>query len=92
MRTGLKTGVNVDALDIGAGLRELTACGYQESNTRMVIEHALMRWARGEEAQAERGAIDKSFHGISLTCWYRVLAAAMAGATRRIDSRAQAKS
>ena len=78
MRTGLKTGWNVDALDISAGLRELTACGYSEPNTHMVIQHALMRWARGEEAQAERGAIDQKFHGIPLTCWYRVLAGAMA--------------
>lgn len=77
MRQGLKTGVNVDALDIGAGLRELAACGYPEPNTRMVIEHALMRWARGEESQAERGAIDRKFHGIDLSSWYRVLAAAM---------------
>jgi|GEM_PF-1856083 len=80
MRTGLVTGHNVDALDIAAGLRELTACGYNEAETRMVIEYALMRWARGEEEAAERGAIDRGFHGISLTCWRRVLAAAMAAA------------
>ena len=46
----------------------------------MVIEYALMRWARGEEDQAQKGAIDRAFHGIHLTCWLRVLAAAMAGA------------
>jgi hypothetical protein len=40
---------------------------------------ALMRWARGEEAAAERGAIDGSFHGIDYTSWRRVLAAARAG-------------
>jgi hypothetical protein len=69
---------NVDRINVAAGLRELTACGYEEPRTVMVIEHALMRWARGEEEAAEKGAIDCSFHGISLTCWRRVLAAAMA--------------
>lgn len=37
-----------------------------------------MRWGRGEEEEAERGAIDRNFYRISLTCWRRVLAAAMA--------------
>lgn len=77
----LVAGVNKDALDIAAGIRELAACGYTDSaETQMVIQYALQRWARGEEAQAERGAIDRSFHGIDLTSWRRVLAAAMAGA------------
>ena len=78
MRTGLETGHNVDPVDVAAGMRELTECGYDEPKTRMVIEHALMRWARGEEEQAERGAIDREFHGIAFTCWRRVLAAAVA--------------
>ena len=81
MGTGLVTGHNVDPVNVAAGMRELTACGYEESETRMVIEYALMRWARGEEEQAERGAIDKDFHGISFTCWRRVLAAAVASAS-----------
>ncbi len=72
-------GYNVDHIDCDAGLRELTACGYDEPKTRMVIEYALMRWARGEEKEAQRGAIDRDFHGINLTCWIRVLAAARAG-------------
>lgn len=80
MRTGLVPGHNVDRINVGAGLRELAACGYSEPETSFVIQHALMRWARGEEEQAQRGAIDSSFHGISLTCWYRVLAAAKVGA------------
>ena len=71
-------GYNVDRIDVAAGLRELKACGYDEPHTTMVIEHALMRWARGEEAAAQLGAIDESFHGIHLTCWIRVLAAARA--------------
>jgi len=73
-------GYNVDRIDVAAGLRELKACGYIELETVMVIKYALMRWARGEEEQAQRGAIDRAFHGINLTSWLRVLAAAMAGA------------
>lgn len=59
----------------------MTACGYAEAETVMVIEYALMRWARGEEEQAQRGAIDRGYHGINLTCWLRVIAAARAGAS-----------
>ncbi len=80
MRRGnLIDGHNVDRIDVAAGLRELAAAGYTGQHTTLVIEHALMRWARGEEEQAERGAIDRSFHGIDLTGWRRVLAAARAG-------------
>ena len=79
--SALVAGVNKDALDIAAGMRELAACGYTDcAETEMVIQYALQRWARGEEAQAERGAIDGSFHGIDFTSWRRVLAAAMAAA------------
>lgn len=73
-------GYNVDHIDVAAGLRELRACGYDEPRTVMVIEYALMRWARGEEEAAQRGAIDRAFHGINLTCWLRVLAASRAQA------------
>lgn len=73
-------GYSVDRVDVAAGLRELKACGYDEPHTVMVIEHALMRWARGEEEAAQLGAIDESFHGINLTCWIRVIAAARASA------------
>lgn len=79
----LRAGVNVDKLDIKAGLRELAACGYnmaEHAHTFLVIDYALARWARGEEEQAERGAIDQSYYGIPLTCWRRVLAAACAAA------------
>jgi hypothetical protein len=75
-------GVNVDRIDIDSGLRALGECGYNEPRTRMVIEYALQRWARGEEDAAERGAIDRGFHGIDFGSWRRVLAAAIAGATR----------
>lgn len=76
----LVPGVNVDRIDVAAGLRELVACGYDDLHTVVVIDYALRRWARGEEEQAQRGAIDKSFHGIDLTSWLRVLAAARAAA------------
>lgn len=76
----LKVGVNLDPINIEAGMRELVKCGYpaSEINTHWVIQYALMRWARGEESHAQRAAIDKSFHGIDLTSWLRVLAAAKA--------------
>lgn len=79
-------GYNVDRINVAAGLHELKACGYEEPKIVMVIEYALMRWARGEEEQAQRGAIDRSFHGINLTCWVRVLAAAMAGAAKQSNA------
>ena len=66
MKTALIAGVNVD---IDAGMRELSACGWPATDdgvnieTRTVIDYALRRWARGEEAAAQRAAIDLSFHG-----------------------------
>jgi len=73
-------GVNLDNVDIAAGLEELKVCGYEDECTIMVITYALQRWQRGEEEAAERGAIDASFYGINFTSWRRVLAAAMAAA------------
>lgn len=80
MRHGLVVGHNVDRVDVEAGMNELANCGYDSPETKMVIEYALVRWARGEEEQAQRGAIDQSFYGISLTCWLRVISAARASA------------
>lgn len=82
MRPGLVPGVNVDRVDVAAGLAMLAELGYQDSRTHMVIEHALQRWARGEEEAAERGAIDRAFHGIDLTSWRVVLAHAITAAER----------
>ena len=76
----LTPGVNLDRIDVAAGMRALHECGYDSMETRMVIQHALQRWARGEEEAAQRGAIDRNFHGITLTCWIRVLASARAAA------------
>ncbi|OHU47257.1 hypothetical protein BKG82_26750 [Mycobacteroides chelonae] len=79
--TPLVPGVNVDKVDVAAGLRELALCGYKDAKTRTVIEYALQRWARGEEQAAERGAVDQSFHGVDVGSWRRVLAAAMSAAS-----------
>lgn len=80
MRPGLVVGHNVDRIDVNAGLEELKRIGEFTPESRMVIEYALQRWARGEEEQAERGAIDDTFHGIGFGAWRRVLAAARATA------------
>ena len=82
MRHNLVPGHNVDNVNVSSGLAELKAIGYTDPKTVMVVEYALRRWARGEEAQAERGAIDKAFHGIDITCWRRVLAVACMAAAR----------
>ena len=89
MRHNLIPGHNVDRIDVAAGLRELSAMGYTHAYTIEVIKHALMRWIRGEEEQAERGAIDQDFYGIALTCWRRVLAAAVAAAEKAAQQSSQ---
>jgi len=84
----LQPGVNVDALDIPAGIRMLKeVCGYTGPNTEMLIEYCLRRHARGEEEQAQRQAIgnypdlsnEERAASINLTSWGMVLAAAKAG-------------
>ncbi len=76
MRPGLAPGVNVDKLDIGAGLREAAAMGFDDETSQMVAQYALQRWARGEEEGAIKTArIDG---GIDLTSFYRMVAAAAA--------------
>jgi len=92
--TGKRPGVNVDRIDVGAGLRRLEALGWSQqgdARTFMVIHYALQRWARGEEAEAERLAIaqgetDPTFiaAAIDLTSWRVVLASAMTGAAQVI--------
>ena len=76
MRQGLVPGYNLDKINVKAGLEELAKTDYNDSRTIMVIEYNLNRWTRGEEAAAQKGAIDKDFHGVDLTTWIRVLAAA----------------
>jgi hypothetical protein len=66
---------NLDPIDVAAGLRLAAAWGYDDGESQMVIEYALMRHRRGEEAGAERTALS---HGIDFTSWRACLAAAMA--------------
>lgn len=83
MRHDLIPGHNVDKVDIEAGLKELTRCGYDGHHTHMVVAYALNRHARGEEDRALRNATEQGFYGINLTSWYRVLAAAISAAQEK---------
>lgn len=83
MRHNLMPGYNVDYVDVDAGLRELAACGYDHRETKMTIAYALTRWARGEEEGAIKTATNKDLNGVSLTCWYRIIAAAVAEGNAR---------
>lgn len=73
----LVPGVNVDRVDVAAGLALAARFGYGDGQSQMVIQYALMRWARGEEGGAE--ATIRS-HGIAYTSWRASLAAAVAAA------------
>jgi hypothetical protein len=73
----LVPGVNVDPVDISAGMAEAGACGFDGAADLIVIEYALRRWLRGEEEGAE-ATIRHNL--IDYTAWRRILAAAvMAG-------------
>src|SRR4051812_33336580 len=73
----LTPGVNVDKVDYESGMKMLDQVWPDSPvETKQVILYALQRWARGEEPQAERAAIDRSFHGIDFTSWRMILAAA----------------
>lgn len=84
---------NVDQVDVAAGLEKLAALGWdleKDARTFMVIEYALKRWARGEEAQGERlalgqGETDSGLReaAIDLTSWRVVLATAIAAAEEK---------
>lgn len=78
----LVPGRNVDRLDIGAGVQQGAAFGYDDPESQMVLEYALMRWQRGEEEGAERTVLS---HGIDFTSWRVVLAAAVAGGAAHIE-------
>jgi hypothetical protein len=73
----LVPGVNADKLDVTAGLDKATALGYGTPAFTVVIDYALRRHARGEEAGAEKTALG---HDVDLTSWRVILAAAMAAA------------
>ena len=74
----LTPGVNVDRVDVAAGLACARDIGYGDPQSQMVAEYALVRHARGEEDGAQR-----TIRGhISLTSWYVILAHAITAAER----------
>lgn len=73
----LTPGVNVDAMDIAAGLARMRVLGYEHPNHAMEVEYNLMRWARGEEEEADR-SMSKSLSGVRYTDWRVILAVAIA--------------
>ena len=75
----LTPGVNVDAVDIEAGLKRLSELGYRHGNAQMEVSYNLRRWARGEESEADL-SMGRSLSGVGYTAWRMVLAAALAGA------------
>lgn len=77
MRQELIPGVNVDRVDVAAGLKFGAAFGYDDAESQMVLEYALMRWRRGEEDGADRTALSG---GVDLTSWRAVVAAAVVAA------------
>lgn len=77
MRPGLVPGRNVDKVDVPAGMAKAGELGYHLATELMVIEYALMRWKRGEEAGAEQTIIS---YEIDYTAWRVILAAAVAAA------------
>lgn len=74
----LTPGVNVDKVDIGAGLAKARDLGYGDDLAAMVVQYALQRHARGEEDGAERTWLNE--YPRDLTSWRVILAAAVAAA------------
>lgn len=79
MRPGLITSVNVDPIDVTAGMEMAAVFGYDSAEHQTVAQYALTRHARGEEDGARRSALSG---GIDLTSWYAILAAAITAAQR----------
>jgi hypothetical protein len=72
----LVPGVNVDPVNIAAGLRMATQLGYGDPTAQMVAQYALQRHQRGEEEGAQRTWLHEYPH--DLTSWYAILAHAVA--------------
>lgn len=72
-------GVNLDRIDVAAGVAEAAEIGYGSPEDVMVVGYAMKRWARGEEDGGMRTMMS---HGIDLTSAYRIVAAARASATK----------
>lgn len=78
----LTPGVNVDAVDIEAGIAMARQHGWiTNGNDLMLVDYALRRHARGEETGAEKTWMGH-FGSHSLTGWRMVLAAALAADAR----------
>lgn len=77
----LVPGVNVDPVDVGAGMRAAATLGYGDWQAQMVVEHALLRHKRGEE----KSAMDLwlSEYPRDLTSWYAILATAVVAQTEK---------
>jgi hypothetical protein len=82
VRPGLVPGVNTDLVDVGEGCDRASLLGYDSAEFQMVVEYALMRHRRGEEAGAEATALS---HGIDLTSWKVILSAAIVAAKEVSD-------
>lgn len=78
MRPGLVPGVNVDRVNVAAGMRRAAEVGYSDATAQMVAEYALRRHARGEEDGAERTWLRQ--YPRDLTSWRIALAHALAEA------------
>lgn len=83
----LQPGINVDRVDIAAGLRAAAAAGYGDATAQMVAQYALQRHARGEEAGAL--ATWRSQFPRDLTSWYMILATAVATADKTAEMEAR---
>lgn len=72
----LTPGVNVDGIDIGAGLKAAAEkFGYGDQKAVIVVEMALQRHRRGEEESAMKLWLSEYPH--DLTSWYAILAHAV---------------
>jgi len=82
--TSLTPGVNVDPVDIAAGLNQAATLGYDDATAQMVTQYALQRHARGEEEGAQRTWLGQ--YPRDLTSWYAILAAAVASGTENLTT------
>lgn len=75
MKPGLAAGVNVDHVDIAAGVAFAAELGFAARTDAVVVTYALQRHQRGEEAGAERTWL--SYFPHDLTSWRMILARAV---------------
>lgn len=88
--TPLTPGVNVDAVDIAAGLGKMLELGYRDGRHHMEVRYNLMRWARGEEGGADH-SMATSLSGVTYTDWRVILAAAVAAGTASLPPRQETR-